>query len=88
MAFIWTSPIGQSLEIYDFSLKEIRDNCDYIDDNVSCLTHYFEVFDPHYHTYDTSLYTINENSDLRSRNYADFHDHHVIHIGPCDPFGQ
>jgi len=67
MAFTWTTPIGVGVEILDLALKEARDNCDYLDDNPSCLTHYTTHLTHHYGTYDASHYITNLGSDQSAR---------------------
>ena len=75
MGFTWTTPIDVGDEIFELAMQEIRDNCDWLDDNISCLIHYATVYDPHYGSYLTTQYTDNRAAE-RSANYASNYSPH------------
>lgn len=72
MAFIWTTPINIGDEILDLAIKELRTNCDTLDDSPSCLTYYGTVFVSEYTTYETTFYTDNRNSERQSNYTMDY----------------
>jgi len=74
MSFTWTIPINQGDEIYDLAMQEIRDNCDYLDDNQSCLTYYGTINNPDYATYQTSFYSENHTTNQSGQRTSAYYD--------------